>query len=129
LNVPERDRFERSIRGVLSGVVDLERLMHDRFRSAKPEPAKVKVESRIDSSNDFSPHSTVLEVISQDRPGLLHDLTSVVAEHRCNIEVALIDTEGQVAIDVLYLTYEGNKLRPERQNLLVKALLDELNRN
>ncbi len=129
LNLPEWDRFQRTIRGVLSGAVDLERLMHDRFRSAKPEPAKVKVESRIDSSNDFSPHSTVLEVISQDRPGLLHDLTAVVAEHKYNIEVALIDTEGQVAIDVLYLTYERNKLRPEQQYLLVKALLDELDRN
>jgi len=129
LNVPERDRFERSIRGVLSGVVDLERLMHDRFRSAKPERAKVKVETRINCSNDFSPQSTVLEVISQDRPGLLHDLTAVVAEHKYNIEVALIDTEGQVAIDVLYLTYEGNQLRPEQQNILTKALLNELAAN
>src|SRR5262249_6835923 len=126
LNLPEWDRFQRSIRGVLSGAVDLERLMHDRFRAAKPERPKVKVERRVDSSNDFSPQSTVLEVISQDRPGLLHDLTRLVAEHKYNIEAALIDTEGQVAIDVLYLTYEGNKLRPDEQSILVKALQEEL---
>jgi [protein-PII] uridylyltransferase len=126
LNQSEWERFQRGIRGVLSGEVDLDRLMHERFRSGKTRPAKVKVETRIDSSNDFSPQCTVLEVIAQDRPGLLRDLTAVVAEHRCNIEIALIDTEGQVAIDVLYLTYEGAKLTQEQQNSLIASMSEEL---
>lgn len=62
----------------------------------------------------------------QDRPGLLHGITALLAEHQYNIEIALIDTEGQVAIDVLYLTFEGHKLSELQQNTIVMGLLERL---
>jgi len=34
---------------------------------------------------------------AQDRPGLLYDISSTMAELGCNIEVAIIDTQGQTA--------------------------------
>ncbi len=124
LNPPERERFQRSLRAILCGEMDLQGLMRDRFRAGRVKPPKVKVATRLQCSNDFSPHCTVLEVVAQDRPRLLHDLTAVVAEHKYNIEIALIDTEGQVAVDVLYLTCEGAKLTQAQQNSLVEALLE-----
>ena len=39
-----------------------------------------------------------------------------------NIEVALIDTEGQRAIDVFYLTCRGAKLDAVTQNAVSNAL-------
>ena len=126
LNAAEWERFQRGLHGILCGTVDLQRLMHDRFRSSKLRPAKVKVETRVDSSNDYSPHCTVLELIAQDRPGLLHDLTATVAHHNCNIDIALIDTEGEVAIDVLYLTYRGGILTQEQRDGLTNALKAQL---
>ena len=42
------------------------------------------------------------------------------------IEIALIETEGQMAIDVLYLTSGGAKLSADRQVALGHALRDEL---
>jgi [protein-PII] uridylyltransferase len=68
----------------------------------------------------------LLEVIAQDRPRLLHRISSCLSEEKCNIEIALIDTEGQMAIDAFYLTAGGKKLTPEHQERVGKALAEEL---
>jgi [protein-PII] uridylyltransferase len=65
-------------------------------------------------------------VIAQDRPGLLHRIGSTLSRERCNIEIALIDTEGQMAIDVFYLTSNGEKLLPEHQQRVKRVLLEAL---
>jgi [protein-PII] uridylyltransferase len=53
-------------------------------------------------------------------------MCSLVSKHECNIEIALIETEGQMAIDVFYLSFEGKKLDVSRQTALAKALHLEL---
>jgi len=129
LNLPEWDRFQRNIAEVLTGHADLERMLADRLRSEKAGNAKVKVETRIEFDDQCSPHSTLLQVIAQDRPGLLHRISSCLSHQDCNIEIALVDTEGQMAIDVFYLTSRQARLTMEHENTLRHALLEELNRD
>ncbi len=126
LNQTEWERFKRSVEDALLGEVDLERMLQDRLRSYKTGIAKVKVETKIEFDDESSSHCTLVQVIAQDQPGLLHRIGSCFSEQNCNIEIALIDTEGQMAIDVFYLTSAGAKLAGEQQGQLRQALLDEL---
>ena len=126
LNLSEWERFKSSIAAVLEGKADLDRMLRERHRAEKHASAKVKVETRIDFDDAASSTSTLLQVIAQDRPRLLHRISSCLSHQRCNIEIALIDTEGQMAIDAFYLTSEGKKLTAEHQKKVEKALLHEL---
>jgi [protein-PII] uridylyltransferase len=122
----EWERFKQSVAAVLAGTLDLDKMLRDRQRGEKSARVKVAVETRIDFDDECSSTSTLLQVIAQDRPRLLHRISSCLSHQKCNIEIALIDTEGQMAIDAFYLTSEGKKLTVEIQKKVEKALASEL---
>ena len=126
MNPPERERFKRNLEEVLSGEANLDKLVYNRLKSERPSAPALKVKPRVDFDDQCSSHSTVLELIAQDRPGLLYDVSSLFAAEKCNIEVALIDTQGHMAVDVFYLTSEGRKLDTAHQERLASQLLEEL---
>jgi len=125
LNPPERERFKRSIVDILEGEAQLDQLLESRLR-ADTKPPKLKVETRLRFDDECSPTSTLLEVTTQDRPGLLHSISATLAAENLSIEVALIDTEGAMAHDVFYLTSGGVKLTRDQQRTVEWALTTEL---
>jgi [protein-PII] uridylyltransferase len=122
LNPSETERFRKSLSEVLSGTAPLEPLLRSRESASRGRTPKVTVETRINFDDMSSANSTLLEIVTQDHPGLLYDMGSVLARLGLNIEVALIDTEGHKAIDVFYLTAQGQKLTPQKQELLREVL-------
>ncbi len=126
LNPPERERFKRNLLQALAGEMDLRPQIQTRITTARLAPVKMKVSPRLSFDDNCSSHSTLLEVIAQDRMGLLHALASTLAEHGCNIEIALIDTEGPIAVDVFYLTESGKKVREATQKAVQTALMRQL---
>src|ERR1700687_1634326 len=126
MNLQEWERLKKSIAAVVKGEADLAGMLCDRLKSEKADATKVKISTQIEFDENCSAHSTLVQVLTQDRPGLLYRMCSVVSRYECNIEIALIETEGQMAIDVLYLTSDGAKLSPDRQAALGQALRDEL---
>src|SRR6202158_6369639 len=101
-------------------------MLRARARSEKGALAKVKIETKIEFDDSCSSTSTLVQVITQDRPRLLPRSASCRSDEECNIEIALIDTEGQTAIDTFYLTSGGAKLKPEHCRRVQKALVEEL---
>lgn len=125
LNPSERERFLRSVQDILLKEASLEKLLESRLRADR-QPVKLTVETRIRHDNESSARNSLLEIVTQDRPGLLHTISSTLTEEGCSIEVALIDTEGPLAHDVFYLTRNGNKLTSEEMRNLEWALAGEL---
>ena len=126
LNPSEIERFRKSVADVLNGKAQLAPLLKGRESASRARAPKVTVETRINYDDASSAHSTLLEIMAQDRPGLLYDVGSALARLGCNIDVALIDTEGQKAIDVFYLTERSNKLTAPKQELLREVLQSTL---
>ena len=126
LNLPEWDRLKKNIADVVTGKADVARMLRDRLKSEKTNGMKVKIETQIEFDDRSSAQSTLVQVLTQDRPGLLYRMCSVMSKQECNIEIALIETEGQMAIDVFYLRSGGEKLGSDRQAALRKALQEEL---
>jgi len=123
LNPGERQRLEQNITAVVSGQTPLEDLLRGRAVTQAMRPPKITVATEVRFDDSSSSHSTLLEIVTQDRPGLLHRVSSALAQTGCNIEVALIDTEGQRAVDAFYLTVQGRKLSAEKQQELRDELL------
>jgi [protein-PII] uridylyltransferase len=126
LNLPEWERFKTSIHDVVMDKADLERMLRDRLRSEKNTAPKVKVETKVEIDDACSAHSTLVEVIAQDQLGLLYRVSSQLSRQNCNIEIAVIETEGQTAIDAFYVTSGGKKLASAHRQRVRDALLAEL---
>jgi [protein-PII] uridylyltransferase len=121
LNSTEVDRLRVTVERVISGKADIKALLRNRRKPAPPS-RKATIETTISFDGDASGTATLVEVVAEDRPGLLYDLTSTISGAGCNIEVVLIDTEAHKAIDVFYITAGGKKLDKLTQESLRNAM-------
>jgi [protein-PII] uridylyltransferase len=111
----------RMLDRVVAGWTEVPALLRGRERSVlyrrrSPEPP------RIHFDNDHSRKYSVLEIIADDAPGLLYRISRVVSEQGCDLDLALIGTEGRKAIDVLHVTKAGHKLVETERIMLTQGL-------
>jgi [protein-PII] uridylyltransferase len=109
------EQFQGLLHDVVAGRQDVAALLQRRERGLlhKPPPRRVAPLVRFDS--EHSRRYTVLEIVAQDAPGLLHRISLVISRHGCDVDLVLISTEGDRAIDVFHLTEDGGKLSEAAQ--------------
>ncbi|HYT75795.1 MAG TPA: hypothetical protein VEL79_13655, partial [Vicinamibacterales bacterium] len=83
----------------------------------------------VHADGDASRKYTVVEIVASDELGLLHRISGAIAAQGCAIDLVLIATEGEKAIDVFHITKAGAKLTPADQRALTQDLQHMLEEN
>lgn len=102
-------RFEQLVRRALTEQVDLWALIAAQKTPppvGRPPPG-VAIPTRITFDNSLSEHHTVLEIVTEDRVGLLYAISRALADCGLDIVLAKIATENGAAIDTFYVTELG----------------------
>ena len=119
LNPPEVDRLRGIVRKVAEGKQDATKLLRGRPKPSLSTRARLK--PRVAFNNEASETATLIEIVAEDRPGLLYDLARTITEQGCNIEVVLIDTEAHKALDVFYVGKIGGEVEEQLKAALIAA--------
>jgi [protein-PII] uridylyltransferase len=133
VNHIEREKFESLLLKVLTGgEVDFAGLIagqksaHTPYQSYEGD----RMPTAIQFDNEASETRTALEVETEDRVGLLHAITQVLAEVDLNISAARIVTEKGAAIDTFYVNERdgGKILDAGRQEYIERRIRDAIDR-
>ena len=123
-NPSELERLKQVLNDVIIGTIDLEQLLLRKSTSVVFQQSRgmAPMPTTIHFEDEFSRRCSIMEIATQDAFGLLYRISTVISRHGHNIEVVLINTEGHRALDVFYLTHNGQKLTQQMEHSLAEDL-------
>ena len=125
----ERRRAERianTVESALKGDVHLPPMMAEKGK-VKGRVRAFKVPPEVMIDNQGSERFTVIEAAGRDRPGLLHDLASAIADLSLDTHSAHVATFGERVVDVFYVTdLTGQKVTRRAKLNTIKSTLEEV---
>ena len=125
MNADAPSQLERLLKDVVAGRQDIAALLRRKASGPSHRRSAGLVRPIVYFDTEHSQHYTVLEIVAQNRLGLLHGISRVISQHGCDVELVLIATEGSKAIDVFHLTRSGAKL-PALARGALKADLERM---
>ena len=83
-----------------------------------------KIKTRIEFDNRTAKRRTIIDIDTEDCPGLLYVIATTLAELELDLSVARVSTERGAAIDSFYVKEaDGSKIEgKERQRVVRKQL-------
>jgi [protein-PII] uridylyltransferase len=120
LNPDAQERVMRLLEDVVSGRADVTERLRGRERSVfKGTPRFAPV---VRADNEASGRYTIVDIVASNALGLLYRISRVISHHGCEVDLVLIATEGEKAIDVFHITKAGIKLTQAEQQALTSDL-------
>jgi [protein-PII] uridylyltransferase len=121
------ERLKASMARTLAGEIRPRTVLASRAPGRRA--AAFKTRSKVFFDNEASTVSTVVEVESLDRVGLLYEITRAIFQAGLSISSAVVVTYGELAVDTFYVRdVFGHKVtHPERLAALEERLMKALN--
>jgi len=112
LNATGKDQLLTILDAVISGATAVTERLRAREQSVlhRRRPGVTSTPPVIHADNQSSRRYTILDLVADNALGLLHRVSRVISQHGCDVDLVLISTEGQKAIDVFHITKAGTKL-------------------
>ena len=121
-NASATPQFEKLLQDVVAAREDVTALLQRKESGLLHRRGPRRVAPIVYFDDEHSQRYTVLEIVAQDALGLLYRISRVISRHGCDVDLVLISTEGNKAIDVFHLTKAAAKLSEPAQMALKEDL-------
>jgi [protein-PII] uridylyltransferase len=129
-NIERRlEQFKKDLGEILGGKGSLRDLLSKRKESNGIKQKVIpRVSGEVKINNHDSDFYTIVEVMGEDRLGILYEVTQAFTDHGCDIHFARISTLGNRIVDVFYVQDEwGEKIEGKQKgDRLKQTLLNHL---
>ena len=122
LNRDAHNQLLRVMQDVVSGRADVTARLRGREQSILQARSAQRFAPVVHTDNKASGRYTILDIVAGNALGLLYRISRVISQHGCDVDLVLIATEGEKAIDVFHITKAGAKLTEAEQLALTSDL-------
>jgi len=126
LNPDAGARVSQVLEDVIAGRMELAPRLQRREQGALQPKSGPRFPAVVRTDNEASGRYTIVDIVATNALGLLYRISRVISRHGCDVDLVLIATEGEKAIDVFHITKGGSKLTEAEQQALTSDLLHTL---
>jgi [protein-PII] uridylyltransferase len=121
-------QFKKDLLEILSGKIFLKDLLSKgKVSNGIKQKVIPRVSEELKINNQDSDFYTIVEVIGEDRVGILYEITQALTDHGCDIHFARVSTLGNRIVDVFYIQDAwGEKIEEENSVDQLKRTLSRL---